>query len=102
MGTGVDSDRGAGSAAKAREPCAALIFRRASALALIGMAAFTDIVITRRRAGWPVRRVSMRSRVTRQSPAYAPCDAFADVSAAAPAIASADTARRIRFITASF
>jgi hypothetical protein len=31
-----------------------------------------------------------------------PYCAFADVSAAAPAIASADTARRIRFITASF
>jgi hypothetical protein len=102
MGTGVDADRGTGSAAKAREPRAAPLFRRASALALIGMAAFTDIVITRRRAGWPVRRVSMRSRVTRQSPAYAPCDAFADVSAAPPAIASADTARRIRFITAFF
>jgi hypothetical protein len=99
MGTGVDSDRGAGSAAKAREPCAALIFRRASALALVGMAAFTDIVITRRRAGWPVRRVSVRSRITRQSPAYAPFVAFADVSVAPPAIASADTACRIRFIT---
>lgn len=71
-------------------------------MVLIGMAATViDIgMITRRRA--PVRRVSMRSRITRQSPAYAPCDAFADVSAAAPAIASADTARRIRFITASF
>jgi hypothetical protein len=99
MGTGVDSDRGAGSAAKAREPCAALIFRRASALALVGMAAFTDIVITRRRAGWPVRRVSVRSRITRQSPAYAPFVAFADVSVAPPAIASADIACRIRFIT---
>lgn len=99
MCTGVDSDRGAGSAAKAREPCAALIFRRASALALVGMAAFTDIVITRRRAGWPVRRVSVRSRITRQSPAYAPFVAFADVSVAPPAIASADTACRIRFIT---
>ena len=31
-----------------------------------------------------------------------PYCAFADVSAAAPAIASADTARRSRFITASF
>jgi hypothetical protein len=102
MGTGVDADRGTGSAAKAREPRPALLFRRASALALIGMAAFTDIVITRRRAGWPVRRLSMRSRVTRQSPAYAPCDTFADGSAAAPAIANADTARRVRFITASF
>jgi hypothetical protein len=99
MGTGVDSDRGAGSAAKAREPCAALIFRRASALALVGMAAFTDIVITRRRAGWPVRLVSVRSRITRQSPAYAPFVAFADVSVAPPAIASADIACRIRFIT---
>jgi hypothetical protein len=96
MGTGVDADRGTGSAAKAREPCA---FRRASALALVGMAAFTDIVITRRRAGWPVRRVSVRSRITRQSPAYAPFVAFADVSVAPPAIASADTACRIRFIT---
>src|SRR5262249_37215445 len=105
MGTGVDADRGngTGSDARAREAYAAPLFRRASALALIGMAAFTDIgMITRRRAGWPVRRVSMRSRITRQSPAYAPCDAFADVGAAAPAIASADTARRIRFITASF
>jgi len=102
MGTGLDADRGTGSAAKAREPRAAPLFRRPSPLALIGMAAFTDIVIMRRRAGWPVRRVSMRSRVTRQSPAYAPCDAFADVGAAAAAIASADTARRIRFITASF
>jgi hypothetical protein len=103
MGTGVGADRGTGSAARAREPFAATLFRRASALALIGMAAFTVIgMITRRRAGWPVRRVSMCSRITRQSPAYAPCDAFADVSAAAPAIASADTARRIRFITASF
>jgi hypothetical protein len=105
MGTGVDADlgKGTGSAARARELYAATLFRRASALALIGMAAFTDIgMITRRRAGWPVRRVSMRSRITRQSPAYAPCDAFADVSATAPAIASADTARRIRFITASF
>ena len=99
MGTGVDSDRGVGSAAKAREPCAALIFRRASGLALVGMAAFTDIVITRRRAGWPVRRVSVRSRITRQSPAYAPFVAFADVSVVPPAIASADTACRIRFIT---
>jgi hypothetical protein len=100
MGAGVG---GTGSAARAREPSAAPLLRRASALALNGMAAFTDIgMITRRRAGWPVRRVSMRSRITRQSPAYAPCDAFADVSAAAPAIASADTARRIRFITASF
>ena len=99
MGTGVDADRGTGSAAKAREPGVALLFRRASALALVGMAAFTDIVITRRRAGWPVRRVSVRSRITRQSPAYAPFVAFADGSAAAPAIASADTARRIRFIT---
>jgi len=97
-----DRAKGTGSSARAREPYAAP-FRRASALALIGMAAFTDIgMITRSRAGWPVRRVSMRSRITRQSPAYAPCDAFADVSAAAPAIASADTARRIRFITASF
>jgi len=105
MASGVDADRakGTGSSARAREPYAAPLFRRASALALIGMAAFTDIgMITRSRAGWPVRRVSMRSRITRQSPAYAPCDAFADVSAAAPAIASADTARRIRFITASF
>ena len=68
-------------------------------MALIGMAAFTDIVITRRRAGWPVRRVSVRSRITRQSPAYAPFVAFADVSVAPPAIASADTACRIRFIT---
>ena len=103
MGAGVGADRGTGSAARAREPSAAPLFRRALALALNGMAAFTDIgMITRRRAGWPVRRVSMRSRITRQSPAYAPCDAFADVSAAAPAIASADTARRIRFITASF
>jgi hypothetical protein len=105
MGTGVDADlgKGTGSAARARELYAATLFRRASALPLIGMAAFTDIgMITRRRAGWPVRRVSMCSRITRQSPAYAPCDAFADVSAAAPAIASADTARRIRFITASF
>jgi len=103
MGAGVGVDRGTGSAARAREPSAAPLFRRALALALNGMAAFTDIgMITRRRAGWPVRRVSMRSRITRQSPAYAPCDAFADVSAAAPAIASADTARRIRFITASF
>ena len=101
MGTGVDADRG--SAARAREPFAAPLLGWASALALIGMAAFTDIgMITRRRAGWPVRRVSMRSPITRQSPAYAPCDAFADVSAAAPAIARADTARRIRFITASF
>src|SRR6476660_1857820 len=99
MGTGVDSDRGTGSAAKAREPCAALIFRRALASALVGMAAFTDIVITRRRAGWPVRRVSVRSRITRQSPAYTPFVAFADVSVAPPAIASADTACRIRFIT---
>ena len=81
MGTGVDADRGTGSAAKAREPGVALLFRRASALAFVGMAAFTDIVITRRRAGWPVRRVSMRSRLTRQSPTYAPCDAFADGSA---------------------
>src|SRR5262249_36501671 len=101
----VDADRGkgSGSAAKAREPYAAPFFRRAS-LALLGMAATViDIgMITRRRAGWPVRRVSMRSRITRQSAAYAPCDAFADVIAAAPAIASADTARRIRFITASF
>ena len=80
MGTGVDADRGTGSAAKAREPGVALLFRRASALALVGMAAFTDIVITRRRAGWPVRRVSVRSRITRQSPAYAPFVAFADVS----------------------
>jgi hypothetical protein len=105
MGTGVDADRGkgSGSAARARELYAATLFRRASALPLIGMAAFTDIgMITRRRAGWLVRRASMRSRITRQSPAYAPCDVFADVSAAAPAIASADTARRIRFITASF
>src|SRR5262245_33187690 len=103
MGTGVGADRGTGSAARARIPYAAPLFRRASVLALIGMAAFTDIgMITRRRAGWPVRRVSMRSRITRQSPAYAPYDAFADVGAAAPAIASADTARRIRFITASF
>jgi hypothetical protein len=102
MGAGVGADRGTGSAARARTVCRAVI-ARASALALNGMAAFTDIgMITRRRAGWPVRRVSMRSRITRQSPAYAPCDAFADVSAAAPAIASADTARRIRFITASF
>jgi hypothetical protein len=99
MGTGVGADRGTGSAAKARKPDAAPLFRRASALALIGMAA---AMITRRRAGWPVRRVSIRSRITRQSPAYAPCDGFADVSAPAPAIASADTARRIRFITASF
>jgi hypothetical protein len=71
MGTGVDADRGTGSAAKAREPRAAPLFRRTSALALIGMAAFTDIVITRRRAGCRVRRVSMRSRVTRQSPVRA-------------------------------
>ena len=99
MGTGVDADRGTGSAAKAREPGVALLFRRASALALVGMAAFTDIVITRRRAGWPVRRVSVRSRITRQSPAYAPFVAFADVSVAPPTIASADTASRIRFIT---
>ena len=99
MGTGVGADRGTGSAAKARKPDAAPFFRRASALALIGMAA---AMITRRRAGWPVRSVSIRSRITRQSPAYAPCDGFADVSPAAPAIASADTARRIRFITASF
>ena len=99
MGTGVGADRRTGAAARASY--AAPLFKRAStlALALIGMAAF---MITRRRAGWPVRRVSMRSRITRQSPAYAPCDAFADVSAAAPAIASADTARKIRFITASF
>jgi hypothetical protein len=110
MGTGVDADRGTGSAAKAREPGVALLFRRASALALVGMAAFscpthnrerTDIVITRRRAGWPVRRVSVRSRITRQSPAYAPFVAFADVSVAPPTIASADTASRIRFITVS-
>src|SRR5262245_44161491 len=96
IGTGAGADRGTGSAAKARKPDAAPLFRRASALALIGIAA---AMITRRRAGWPVRRVSMRSRITRQSPAY---DAFADVSAPAPTIASADTARRIRFITASF
>ena len=101
MGIGVDADRGTGSAAKAREPGVALLFRRASALALVGMAAFTDIVITRRRAGWPVRRVSVRSRITRQSPAYAPFVAFADVSVAPPTIASADTASRIRFITVS-
>ena len=101
-GEDMGADRGKDSdpAARARKPYAApLFFGRASALALIGMAA---AMITRRRAGWPVRRVSMCSRITRQSPAYAPCDAFADVSAAAPAIASADTARRIRFITASF
>ena len=101
MGTGVDADRGTGSAAKAREPGVALLFRRASALALVGMADFTDIVITRRRAGWPVRRVSVRSRITRQSPAYAPFVAFAEVSVAPPTIASADTASRIRFITVS-
>ena len=83
------------------KPGVALLFRRASALALVGMAAFTDIVITRRRAGWPVRRVSVRSRITRQSPAYAPFVAFADVSVAPPTIASADTASRIRFITVS-
>ena len=100
MGTGVDADRGTGSAAKAREPGVALLFRRASALALVGMAAFTDIVITRRRAGWPVRRVSVRSRIM-QSPAYAPFVAFADVSVAPPTIASADTASKIRFITVS-
>src|SRR5262245_61598885 len=82
MGTGAGADRGTGSAAKARKPDAAPLFRRASALALIGIAA---AMITRRRAGWPVRRVSMRSRITRQSPAY---DAFADVSAPAPTIAS--------------
>ena len=70
-------------------------------MAIVGMAAFTDIVITRRRAGWPVRRVSVRSRITRQSPAYAPFVAFADVSVAPPTIASADTASRIRFITVS-
>ena len=46
MGTGVDADlgKGTGSAARARELYAATLFRRASALALIGMAAtVTDI-----------------------------------------------------------
>jgi hypothetical protein len=95
---GADRDKGSGTAARARKPYAAPLFRRASALALSGMAA---AMITRRRAGWPVRRVSMRSRITRQSPAYAPCDSFADVSAPAPAIASADIARKIRLIKAS-
>src|SRR5262249_61075302 len=100
MGTGVDADRGngTGSDARAREAYAAPLFRRASALALIGMAAFTDIgMITRRRAGWPVRRVSMRSRITRQSPAYAPCDAFAGVCARAPESAGARPPRRFLF-----
>ena len=73
--------KGPEAAARARKPYAAPLFRWASALALIGMAA---AMITRRRAAWPVRRVSMRSRTTRQSPAYAPCDSFAVVSVLPP------------------
>ena len=62
---GADRGKGPEAAARARKPYAAPLFRWASALALIGMAA---AIITRRRAAWPVRRVSMRSRTTRQSP----------------------------------
>ena len=78
---GADRGKGPEAAARARKPYAAPLFRWASALALIGMAA---AMITRRRAAWPVRRVSMRSRTTRQSPAYAPCDSFAVVSVLPP------------------
>jgi hypothetical protein len=61
MGAGVGADRGTGSAARAREPCAAPLLRRASALALNGMAAFTRYWNDYAQACWLARSARLNA-----------------------------------------